>query len=102
MFWQPDKMCSPKRVFTEAYTGDFLLQEHGKMKNSPPVAGCNLETVMAAIMLWSDSTHLASFGNVALWPIYLFVGNQSKYACVKPSSFTVHHLAYVPKVRVLH
>ena len=92
VFWQPDKMCSPECVFTEA--GDFLLQEHGKTKNSPLVAGCNFETVVATIMLWSDSTHLASFGNVALWPIYLFIGNQSKYAHAKPSSFVVHHLAY--------
>ena len=102
MFWQPDKMRSPEHVFTEAYTGDFLLQEHGKMKNSPLVTGCNLETVVATIMLWSDSTHLASFRNAALWPIYLFVGNQSKYACAKPSSFAAHHLAYIPKVYVLH
>jgi len=30
-------------------------------------------------MLWSDSTHLASFGNASLWPIYLYIGNLSKY-----------------------
>jgi len=74
-----------------------MLQEHKKIKGSP-VAGCNLEMVIATIMLWSDSTHLASFGHAALWPIYLFLGNQSKYTQAKPISFAAHHLAYIPKV----
>lgn len=42
--------------------------------------------------------HLASFGNAALWPIYLFLGNQSKYIRAKPSAFAAHHLAYIPKL----
>ena len=49
-------------------------------------------------MLWSDSTQLTSFGNASLWPIYLFVGNQSKYVRSKTSLLTAQHLAYVPKV----
>ena len=96
-YWQPDKTRSPERVITEVYTADMMLEEHEAIKNSRP-AGYNLETVVAAIMLWSDSTHLASFGNTALWPIYLFIGNQSKYIRAKPTSFAAHHLAYIPKV----
>ncbi|TFY60206.1 hypothetical protein EVG20_g7504 [Dentipellis fragilis] len=49
-------------------------------------------------MLWSDSTHLASFGNAALWPIYMFFGNLSKYTRGKPTLFSAHHLAYIPKL----
>jgi Plavaka transposase len=49
-------------------------------------------------MLWSDSTHLASFGNASLWPVYLYLGNLLKYWCAKPSSFATHHLAYLPSV----
>ena len=30
-------------------------------------------------MFWSDATHLATFGMVKLWPIYLLFGNLSKY-----------------------
>ena len=97
LFWQLDKTHLPERVITKLYTADAMLQEHENIKSSP-VAGCNLETVIAAIMLWSGSTHLASFGNAALWPIYLFLGNQSKYARAKPTSFAAHHLPYIPKV----
>ncbi|KAG2336125.1 hypothetical protein BDR05DRAFT_978853 [Suillus weaverae] len=74
-----------------------MLQEQEKLDSQPHEPDCNLETVIAAIMLWSDSTHLASFGNASLWPIYLFIGNQSKYICGKPTSFAAHHLAYIPK-----
>ncbi|KAG2335358.1 hypothetical protein BDR05DRAFT_1006898 [Suillus weaverae] len=75
-----------------------MLQEQEKLDSQPHEPDCNLETVIAAIMLWSDSTHLASFGNASLWPIYLFIGNQSKYICGKPTSFAAHHLAYIPKL----
>jgi len=102
LYWQPDKTWSPEHVFTELYTSDAMLREHEKIKCSPKNPGCNLETVIAAIMLWSDSTHLASFGNAALWPIYLFLGNQSKYTRAKPTAFTAHHLAYIPKVCISH
>ena len=52
------------------------------------------------MMVWSDSTHLAEFGNASLWPIYLFFGNQSKYSRAKPTDFAAHHIAYMPKVDV--
>ena len=95
----PSVLCPDRRGEPVITTADAMLEEHARIKSDPPkVPGCNLETVIAGIMLWSDSTHLASFGNAALWPIYLFVGNQSKYARAKPSAFAAHHLAYIPKV----
>ncbi|KIJ06917.1 hypothetical protein PAXINDRAFT_19881 [Paxillus involutus ATCC 200175] len=75
-----------------------MLQEHENIKASRQESGCNLETVVAAIMLWSDSTHLANFRNAVLWPIYMFIGNQSKYTRSKPTSFAAHHLAYIRKL----
>jgi hypothetical protein len=98
LFWQPDDDEPPERIITELYTSDAMLQEQEKLDSQPHKPDCNLETVIAAIMLWSDLTHLASFGNASLWPIYLFIGNQSKYIRGKPTSFTAHHLAYIPKV----
>lgn len=98
LFWQPDDDGPPERIITELYTSDAMLQEQEKLNSQPHEPDCNLETVIAAIMLWSDSTHLASFGNASLWPIYLFIGNQSKYIRGKPTSFAAHHLAYIPKV----
>jgi hypothetical protein len=92
----PDKPA--ERVYSEMYTSDAMIDEHRKISSQPKVDGCTLETVVAAIMLWSDSTHLASFGTASLWPIYLYLGNQSKYTRGKPSCFAAHHLAYIPKV----
>jgi len=54
--------------------------------------------VIAPIMVSSDATHLTNFGSASLWPIYLYLGSQSKYTHAKPMSFAAHHLAYVPKV----
>ena len=58
-----------------------------------------LETVVMAILIWSDSTHLASFGSASLWPIYMFLGNQSKYARACPSKRPARTFAYFPSVR---
>lgn len=98
LFWQPDEGKFPERIITEVYTANAMLDEHEKIKAQPREPGCQLETVVASIMLWSDSTHLASFGHAALWPIYMFIGNQSKYIRNCPSAFAAHHLAYIPKV----
>ncbi|KAG1838714.1 hypothetical protein DFJ58DRAFT_733659 [Suillus subalutaceus] len=73
----PDR--PPERIYSKIYTSPAMLEEHDCIRSQPREDGCTLETVVAAIMLWSDSTHLASFGTTSLWPIYLFLGNQSKY-----------------------
>ncbi|KIO02236.1 hypothetical protein M404DRAFT_52156, partial [Pisolithus tinctorius Marx 270] len=98
LYWQPDDdtAATPEHIFSEIYTADVMLEEHEEIKGQH--CDCNLETVIAGIMIWSDSTHLASFGNAALWPIYLFLGNQSKYLRAKPNAFAAHHLAYIPKL----
>ncbi|KAI5990726.1 hypothetical protein EDD15DRAFT_2170099 [Pisolithus albus] len=96
LYWQPDDDAPTERVFSEVYTADVMLEEHERIKGQP--RDCHLETVVAGVMIWSDSTHLANFGNAALWPIYLFLGNQSKYIRAKPNAFAAHHLAYIPKV----
>jgi hypothetical protein len=47
-------------------------------------------------MFWSDATHLANFGTAKLWPIYMFLGNLSKYIRAEPTSNACHHVAYIP------
>ena len=93
-----------QRVYAELYNSDEFINEHKRVQNrSPPPPddpGCKLEKVIAALMFWSDSTHLANFGTAALWPIYLFFGNLSKYIRSRPSSGACHHLAYIPSVCV--
>ena len=59
---------------------------------------CKREKVVAALMFWSDSTHLANFGTAKLWPIYLLFGNVSKYIRGQPSSGACQHVAYIPSL----
>ena len=76
-----------------------MIEEHLKIKAQPH--DCKLETFVIPILLWSDSTLLASFGNASLWPIYLFLGNLTKYTHCKLSLFLAHHITYIPKVSLL-
>ncbi|PPQ75330.1 hypothetical protein CVT26_015183 [Gymnopilus dilepis] len=96
MFWKHAADSSPERVVTELYNSDAMIEEHEKVSNLPLQPGSYYETVIAAFMLWSDSTHLANFGIASLWPIYLFFGNQSKYSRSRPTDFAAHHIAYIP------
>ncbi|KAI0069589.1 hypothetical protein K474DRAFT_1610237 [Panus rudis PR-1116 ss-1] len=88
----------PQRVYDELYTSEAFNVAHEALQDSPPEPNCDLERVICALMFWSDSTHLANFGDAALWPLYLFYGNQSKYTRGRPTSGACHHVAYIPKV----
>jgi hypothetical protein len=61
-------------------------------------SNCKLDKVVAALMFWSDSTHLTNFGNAKLWPIYMLFENLSKYIRAKSNSGAEHHVAYIPSV----
>ena len=98
LFWRPGPDHIPECVISEMYNSDAILEEHIKLMDKPGDPECKLEKTIAAIMVWSDATHLASFGTASLWPIYVFFGNQSKYTQGKPTSFAAHHLAYIPAV----
>ena len=98
-FWSNAATGNDERVYGELYTSEAFNLEYENLQKQPPEAGCTLERIICALMLYSDSTHLANFGDAALWPIYLFFGNQSKYTRVQPSSGSCQHVAYIPKVR---
>jgi Plavaka transposase len=102
LFWQSSSGEPEERIYSETYTGDRWNEEYAKVhaanQNGPHH---NLEAFLVALMVWSDSTLLAQFGNAQLWPIYIYFGNQSKYSRAKPSSFAAHHVAYMPKVLFL-
>ena len=91
----------PQRVHDELYSSDAMIEAHMKLQQQTPEPGCTLERVVASLMLWSDSTHLANFGTASLWPLYLFSGNQSKYVRGKPNTASCHHVAYIPKVSTI-
>ena len=96
-YWKPTPESPPECIYSKLYNSDAFILEHEKIR-SQPRPQCNLKTVIAAIMVWSDSTHLTNFRNATLWPIYLYLGGLSKYIRAQPSSFSAHHLAYIPKV----
>ncbi|KAI0794394.1 hypothetical protein C8Q74DRAFT_1365858 [Fomes fomentarius] len=101
LWWQnPQALLDdpPERVQTELYNSEAMVLEYEKLAARPRAPGDNLEIAIAGIMLWSDSTHLAQFGNTSLWPIYLFFANQSKYIRARPTAFAAHHLAYIPSL----
>ncbi|KAK1233320.1 hypothetical protein PQX77_003527 [Marasmius sp. AFHP31] len=86
-----------QRVYGESYTSNRMLpfedeiqrQLHGHAEGNPEVG-------IIAIMLYSDSTQLANFGDASLWPGYLTFANWSKYTRLKPSSLAMNHIIYFP------
>ncbi|KAG1798726.1 hypothetical protein EV424DRAFT_1307934, partial [Suillus variegatus] len=66
MFFRPSPNEPAERVYSEIYSSPAMLKVHEAIKSNPPDPDCKLETVVAAVMLWSDSTHLASFGSASL------------------------------------
>ena len=105
--WIPHRLFQESQeadihIYSEIYNPDAMLEEDAKIQVHLHESGdnCNAEVAILAVLLWLDSTHLTNFGTASLWPVYLFLGNISKYTRAKPSAHTAHHLAYVPSVRV--
>lgn len=100
---RPGTSDPPSRVYDELYTSDSWLEEHEKVQKIvlPPDEPDIYPRAVAGLLFWSDSTHLADFGQATLWPIYMAFGNQSKYERAKPGNRAMHHLAYLPSVSTL-
>lgn len=101
LFHQRPGTDTSERVYGELYTSDEFISEHDRVQRAPVPPNdptCKREKVVAALMYWSDSTHLANFGTAKLWPIYMFLGNLSKYIRAQPTSGACHHLAYLPSL----
>ncbi len=98
----PNSEGSPgiERIYTEVYNSVRFNEEHQKLQQTPPEPGCTAPRCVASIILYSDSTQIAQFGDSKLWPVYMFFGNQSKYVRLKPQARAAHHMAYMPSVRV--
>ncbi|KAG8942397.1 hypothetical protein FRC04_003762 [Tulasnella sp. 424] len=85
-----------RRLHDELYASDAWLSEQKKLDSLPPEPNCNLPRAIAALMFWSDATHISQFGQSKMWPVYLFFGNLSKWLRCKPRSRAAHHVAYIP------
>jgi hypothetical protein len=100
LWWQPDPNILPQRIYSDISSSQAFHDAHDEINQSPnfQVPGCKLEKTVAAIMIYSDSTHLAQFGTAKLWPIYGFTGNLDKWFRLKPSTHSCEHWAYIPSV----
>jgi hypothetical protein len=92
--------AKPQRVQQEMYTSDCMYGDYVEISRRPDIKRLypGVEIVIVGLMMWSDATHLTSFGTASLWPIYLFFGNLSKYIRERPSKRAAHHMAYIPKL----
>ncbi|KAK7689513.1 hypothetical protein QCA50_007305 [Cerrena zonata] len=97
-YWKRGPGLADEQVHGEFFTSEACNTAYEDLQSSSPEPDCNLERVICALMLYSDSTHLANFGSAALWPLYMYFGNQSKYVRACPSSGSCHHVAYIPKL----
>lgn len=101
-FWTSPVTGQEQRLYDELYTSDAWIEAHNDLQKQRRSDGCPLERVIGGLMFWSDSTHLAQFGNASAWPVYLFFGNQSKYMRACPTSGACHPVAFIPTVSVPH
>ena len=90
-----------QRVFDELYSSDVWNKAHDEIQKQKRTDNCQLERVVAGLMFWSDSTHLAQFGHSSAWPIYLFFRNLSKYIRASPTSGACHPIAFIPPVSAM-
>ncbi|KAG6913900.1 hypothetical protein DXG01_003626 [Tephrocybe rancida] len=102
LFHRSQDTGKEERVYGEIFTSDAFLAEHEHVQRHAPVPPedptCKREKVIAAIMFSSDGTHLANFGTAKAWPIYLMLGNLSKYFRALPNLGAMYHLAYIPSL----
>jgi hypothetical protein len=96
--WKGANGQDPVQVQSELYTSPAFIDAHQEVQNLPREPGCNLPRVVVALMFWSDVTHLTTFGDAKLWPLYMFFGNESKYHRCKPSHHLCEHVAYFQTV----
>lgn len=98
-YWKPSEDEPEERIYSETFTADVFNDEYECLRATPREGpNTHLEPFIAGMMFYSDATHLANFGTASLYPMYLYIGNQSQYSRAKPSEFTAHHIAYIPKV----
>ncbi|KAJ2920454.1 hypothetical protein H1R20_g16640, partial [Candolleomyces eurysporus] len=94
--WKPAPHFPETPLYGELYMSPVFREAHEEIqKLHLDDEDCNLERAVVALMFWSDSTSLTSFGSASLWPIYMFFGNESKYRRCKPTERLCNQVAYL-------
>lgn len=96
--WRDPLGGRQERIYDELYTSDAWLEAQDNLQKLPKEPGCSLERVVAALMLFSDATHLANFGTAKAWPLYMYFGNLTKYTRSSPLSGACHLVGFLPSV----
>ncbi|KIK14293.1 hypothetical protein PISMIDRAFT_17380 [Pisolithus microcarpus 441] len=96
--WKSPVTGKEQRLYDELYTSDIWNKAHDDVQKQRREDGCTLERVIAGLMFWSDSTHLAQFGHATAWPVYLFFGNLSKYERASAGPGPCHPVAFIPSL----
>jgi len=97
IWWSP-LTGEEQAVYDELYMTEAWNTAQDEIQKQKQMDGCNLEKVIAGIMLWSDSTQLAQFSHALAWLVYLFLGNLSKYARQAADTQVCHPIAFIPPV----
>ena len=92
--WQPPHKAKDVRVYGELYTSRSFLTAHRQLQDSLPELGCALPQCIIALMLSLDATQLTTFSMAKLWPLYIYMGNESKYMHCQPSVNLCSHAAH--------
>lgn len=104
MHWKRSRTTSDMGVpvYGELFHSEAFLTAHRQLQEQPldPTSDCTLPRRIVAMMFWSDSTQLTSFGDAKLWPLYVYFGNESKYQRCAPSAKLCSHAAYFQTVSI--
>ena len=98
LHWHPPHKACEIGVHGELFTSKSFLDAHNELQSSPREPDCQLPRRIVALMFWSDATQLTTFGDAKLWPLYMYFGNESKYARCQPSACLCNHVAYFQTV----
>ncbi|KAF7307484.1 hypothetical protein MIND_00542900 [Mycena indigotica] len=92
----PPLLPGHEEIFSEIYTSPAMLEAYHAIPQppAPQTPDDAVESIVIALMMWSDATHLAQFGTASLWPGYTFFGNHPKEFRGKPTSNAGFHQVY--------
>lgn len=102
--WRRSPTADDIGVYGELFYSEAFISAHHEIQNMAldvdVTGGCTLPRRIVALMLWSDATHLTSFSDAKLWPLYIYFGNESKYQRCTPTANLCSHAAYFQTVSV--
>ncbi|TFK61425.1 hypothetical protein BDN72DRAFT_904115 [Pluteus cervinus] len=97
--WSPPwDGAAMERIHGELYSSSAFLEADQELQTSLPEPDCHLPRCVAALMMYSDATQVAQFGQASVWPVYAYFGNQSKYERGRSSTRMAHNVAFLPSL----